>query len=135
MVQIDRIPVQLEHPWQGSTTVIVDRQLEYLELVTEGFFLHGSRCLVRSSINEAIDVLRQPDGPSVDLLITDLPKPSDPQFGLVEHLKALFPRLQIISMSPSAESNLAAIQRAEITVSNQSTAAAPLRSATPDEVA
>ncbi len=87
------------------TVLIVDDDRAQLESLSRGMLLYGHYCIKTKSISSAIDYLKKPDGTRVDLLLTDATLQGSDGIHLIEHIRALFPRLPVVAVS-GLKSNL-----------------------------
>jgi DNA-binding NtrC family response regulator len=81
-----------------ATVLVVDDDANQLDSICRGVFVHGHRFVRLSSIGEAIDLLSQPAGEHIDIMITDLTQQDGDGFGLIQHARALHPDLPIIAV-------------------------------------
>ncbi|MCP4599614.1 MAG: response regulator [Proteobacteria bacterium] len=81
-----------------TTVLVVDNDLNQIDSICRGLFLFGYRCVKKTIIGDALDLLNRPDGPEVDLLITDITTPGNHGFRLIRHVRALYPDLPIIAV-------------------------------------
>lgn len=87
------------------TVLVVDDEKRQLETICRGLFLYDYKCKMATGCQDALDLLKGPDGYTIDLMLTDLTMPGKSGMELILQTQALRPDLPIIvitgiSMTP-----------------------------------
>ncbi len=99
MSEMSKISETNDPGFSTLTVLIVDSDSTQMESLSRGMVLYGHQCIQKKTISQAIDFLNKPGGIEVDLLLTDTTSQNGHGIQLVEHVRALFPRLPMVCVS------------------------------------
>ncbi len=91
---------------RAMRVLVVDDERNQRETICRGLFLYGYECISVNDLEDAMQVLRGPDGESIEMLITDMTIPGANGCGLIDNIMGLrrnLPILVIAGLNRTAE--------------------------------